>query len=331
MEQLKNYDTVTITFKSKNLSKLSLNSASSSSGSSSNGSTTTSSISTSGKILKINEYDFTISGYCPSYVYNINVASVAYKQGLRNGDLIIKINNINCCRATLKSIQKLIVKASVQNESLSLTVSRCTKQQIPKQQQQQQQETLPCKKKFKLSSLFKAAVPRSCLSGQLNTTQNTCYYEPEKIIQQVESSTDYENIINNTKSEISIDTITNTTNSYSCYDVTMSETYKCRHESEQNMINQQRTNLIGNLIDQEIEFVDYLSNGVATFSRPLRGFFLRQQDYFTLFQNAEKMLVISENFLQSMQKWSAFDIYIHIGQFYSNKVNLKCFFSRIFC
>lgn len=66
----------------------------------------------------------------------------------------------------------------------------------------------------------------------------------------------------------------------------------------------------------------YLSVAVSTFTRPLRGFFIKQQDYFNLFQNIEKILIISENFLRSMDKWSAYDLYARIGQFYTQKLNL---------
>lgn len=86
--------------------------------------------------------------------------------------------------------------------------------------------------------------------------------------------------------------------------------------------NEMRTRLIGELIEMEANFVSYLSAAVATFSRPLRGFFMQQHDYFTLFQNTEKILVISENFLRSMDKWSAYDLYTRIGQLYSHKMAL---------
>lgn len=86
--------------------------------------------------------------------------------------------------------------------------------------------------------------------------------------------------------------------------------------------NEMRTRLIGDLIEMEANFVSYLSMAVATFSRPLRGFFIKQQDYFCLFQNIEKILVISESFLRSMDKWSAYDLYTRIGQLYSHKMAL---------
>ena len=85
-------------------------------------------------------------------------------------------------------------------------------------------------------------------------------------------------------------------------------------------LNEYKTHLIGNLIKMEDNFVSYLNNAVSTFVRPLRGFFMKQQDYFCLFQNIEKILVISENFLRSMDKWSAYDLYTRIGQFYTQKV-----------
>jgi len=333
-EMNKNYEIHTITLKCVNMSKMLINSGTSgsiSSSSSSSGSSGSNSSRSSSKILKINEHDFSINGYCPSYVCNLNLTSNSYKYGLRNDDFIIKINDINCCRATLKSIQKLINKTQTtinQQKYLVLTVYR-RKQQL--EQKEEEEVAIECNKiknenkKFKFSSLFKSAIPKSCIkTEQLNSTigsiqqqQQQLYYQLEKPIEQTSSTS-----TSSSSSSISIDTILETTNSYSCYDLTISEKYQPTSSSSSSSIDQKRTNLIGNLIDQEIDFVNYLSNGVSTFSRPLRGFFIRQQDYFILFQNIEKILVISENFLKSMQKWSAFDIYSHIGEFYSNKIKL---------
>ena len=338
------YEIHTITLKCVNMSKISINSSSSSSssGGSSSSSSSSSSRSSSSKMLRINEHDFSINGYCPSSICNLNLTSNSYKYGLRNDDFIIKINDVNCCRATLKSIQKLINKTKTminQQKYLVLTVYRRKSDENEEEvveaaphpvKIEKLEETK--KRKFKFSSLFKSAIPRSCITSEhLNSTIGTqMYYQLEKEQQQppepapvvlLQSTPQEDELLHHhhhhslsSSSSLSIDTVLETTNSYSCYDLTISE----KHSS----IDRKRTNLIGNLIDEEIDFVNYLSHGVSTFSRPLRGFFIRQHDYFHLFQNIEKILVISENFLQSMQKWSAFDIYSHIGEFYSNKIKL---------
>ncbi len=88
------------------------------------------------------------------------------------------------------------------------------------------------------------------------------------------------------------------------------------------MSNIARTELIENLLEMESDFISFLSMGVAQLARPLRGFLMKQQDYFTLFQNIEKILIISENFLRSMDKWSSLDLYTRIGQLYTQKLNL---------
>ena len=137
-----------------------------------------------------------------------------------------------------------------------------------------------------------------------------------------------------------METVTDTTNSYTeCGDLTVDTTVrlvvavssKQRQSSssssssssqQQQQLNESRTRLIGRLIESEAHFVAQLSESVATFTRPLRGFFLEQRDYFALFQNVEKILVISENFLRSMDKWSAQDLYARIGQLYAQKLAL---------
>ena len=294
------------------------------------------------KMLRINEYDFSIVGYCPAYICNLNVTSAAYKFGLRDNDYIIKINDVNCCRATLKSIRRLITKTSTSindQKYLVLTVQRRRVLSLVNEPKNEficvndeedlesllETKTASKAKKFKLSTLFKSAMPRSCLTG-LDTTVSTKFYyqlEPTKAANEGSTNSNVlqqqQNIGSISLVDTSIETVLDTTNSYSSYDLTISEKYI---KDERPKINHNRINLIGHLIDTEIEFVDFLSSGVSTFSRPLRGFFIRQNDYFILFQNIEKLLVISENVLQSLQKWSAHDIYENIGLLYNNKVKL---------
>ena len=343
----KNYDIRTITLKCKNMSKVSINSgASSSTSSSSSSSSACSTNMTSGKankkMLRINEYDFSIVGYCPAYICNLNVTSAAYKFGLRDNDYIIKINDVNCCRATLKSIRRLITKTSTSindQKYLVLTVQRRRVLSLVNEPKNEficvndeedlesllETKTASKAKKFKLSTLFKSAMPRSCLTGLDTTVSTEFYYQLEPTKAANEGSTNsnvlqqQQNIGSISLVDTSIETVLDTTNSYSSYDLTISEKYI---KDERPKINHNRINLIGHLIDTEIEFVDFLSSGVSTFSRPLRGFFIRQNDYFILFQNIEKLLVISENVLQSLQKWSAHDIYENIGLLYNNKVKL---------
>ena len=121
--------------------------------------------------------------------------------------------------------------------------------------------------------------------------------------------------------DFTIETVVDTTNSYSQCDLT-AVSAKPVAQKQHEHFNERRTQLIGQLIEMEANFVSYLSVAVATFTRPLRGFFLKQQDYFNLFQNVEKILIISENFLRSMDKWSAYDLYTRIGQFYTQKLSL---------
>lgn len=54
------------------------------------------------------EFGFTIIGYCPCTIGRIEIDSVAYKAGLRQGDCIIKLNSSNVTRAASESIVKMI-------------------------------------------------------------------------------------------------------------------------------------------------------------------------------------------------------------------------------
>lgn len=66
-------------------------------------------------------YGFTMSGYCPCFVENVEYNSISYLAGVKPSDVIMKINDVNCCRATLKTCLSLIKNSSV---TLNLTVYR---------------------------------------------------------------------------------------------------------------------------------------------------------------------------------------------------------------
>ena len=75
-----------------------------------------------------------IAGYCPCYIESVDEESSARVSGLRRGDLLVKVNGVNCCRATLKTVLSLLKHAAADSR-LTLTVQRSKK---PQQQQQQQ-------------------------------------------------------------------------------------------------------------------------------------------------------------------------------------------------
>ena len=314
------------------------------------------------------QYGFIIAGYCPSYVESIADDSLSARCGLQKGDLLIRINETNCCRATLKSILGLI-KSSPSQTGLKLTVYRSLSQagqnKKRKLTERRAAELKSAKKSSRrklLNKLFKPSLwlscaqqplnlllqPSTCGFSSANATQlnpnNTTYYSRSVEAKQEKSlsvgDTGYETLSrydslpkadspSSKQNDFSIETVTNTTNSYSQCDLTLAQSERlAKSAKKQEMsgpdeqFNEYRTQLIGSLIEMEANFVSYLSVAVATFSRPLRGFFMKQQDYFALFQNIEKILVISENFLRSMDKWSAFDLYARIGQLYTQKLSL---------
>ena len=287
-------------------------------------------------------FGLVIAGYCPCYIESVQENSIAFKAGLRRSDLIMKINNTNCCRATLKTILNLIKSSS----TLHLTVYRLSGNKTLKQSSCHQSEVQKEKKNKKnilnkLSNWWKFQPCSSTgTSSETNQNETNSFYCASIAMKTATQSTlncsdtGYESLSRQCSSdlqknqtnedEFTIETVTNTTNSYSDYDYTIDH-----HEEKiitkqtitiDDKLNESKTRLIGNLIKMEDKFVSYLNNAVSTLVRPLRGFFMKQQDYFCLFQNIEKILVISENFLRSMDKWSAFDLYTRIGQLYTQKV-----------
>ena len=81
--------------------------------------------------LESTEFGFTIAGYCPCYIEKIQEKSIAAKAGLREKDLIMKINNVNCCRATLKTTLNLMKQNTT--GQIMLQVYRLKQQLINKQ------------------------------------------------------------------------------------------------------------------------------------------------------------------------------------------------------
>ena len=88
--------------------------------------TTTTTTTTTSTTMGLNatECGFTIAGYCPSYIENVAENSLACQSGLKRGDLIVKVNHVNCCRATLKTIFSLIKQSTLKTSNLTLTVYR---------------------------------------------------------------------------------------------------------------------------------------------------------------------------------------------------------------
>jgi hypothetical protein len=55
-----------------------------------------------------NTYGFTVIGYCPCQIGKVESNSLAQLAGLLVGDIIVKVNGKNVCRATCDSIVKMI-------------------------------------------------------------------------------------------------------------------------------------------------------------------------------------------------------------------------------
>lgn len=287
-------------------------------------------------------YGFTVAGYCPCHVQNIIDNSIAGRAGLQQSDLIIKINNVNCQRATLKSVLSLIKNST---SDLFLTVNRPTgfnkSRNCSKLIAQSTSTVKKSKKTSYFGKLFRPSKWLSCAAPITMTKINSCstirsahatnqtlnqttYSKPSA--KETSQDTGYDTLsAHDDSNDYTIETVTDTINSYSDCDLTVAQRsmkdFNIKVKVE-NTFNEERTQLIGDLIEMEANFVSFLSMSVATLARPLRGFFMQQKDYFTLFQNIEKILIISENFLRSMDKWSALDLYTRIGQLYTQKLSL---------
>ena len=326
---------------------------------------------------------FFIDGYCPSHIratLNSDAGAELWRAGLRPNDLLIKIDAINCCRATHKTIRSILkrqAKLSV-DHTVVLTLYRSstprhtvstssTTTAATKQQAKQPKQPLFAKL-FKSSSAWLSCAASSMRSHSTTTEAAdkphdlTFAYTPAAhfvhspsstsssaatstsslasaastsdnagglVAVLAEGDTGYETISSHHRS-IAQPAIVEEQDANGggggedeADEDTLAAACCSRHEqSHRHELDEERTRLIGSLIELEAEFVAYMSEAVATFTRPLRGFFIKQSDYFTLFQNTEKLLIISEHFLRSMDKWSAYDLYTRIGQLYTQKMRL---------
>ena len=356
------------------------------------------------------QYGFTLAGYCPCHIENVLQNSIADRAGLQQGDLIIKVNGTNCCRARIKTLLALIkpspnsLKLTIHRKSVNTSVrggvryvkatassmlkskpaiassnpgpkagnkilqklfskpsistwlscaaqplnqllqnhSRCASSNktiaqatdmsmsyypVVSRDIIETNDYVMCMKEC--CALHNAAESECSGSGrgkQINSAVSTADTGYESLSrydsgtsapsssrhQQQQQQQQQASSAGDSDADFTIDTITNTLNSYSQCDLTVDLTTKnkttknkkntrnptmiCRREEmaapDNHMdvdFDESRTNLIGDLIELEADFVTFMSMAVSTFSRPLRGFFMKQHDYFDLFQNIEKV------------------------------------------
>lgn len=78
----------------------------------------------SNESVSVSTYGMVIGGYCPCHVERVVDGSVSFGAGVRRGDLIVRVNGVNCCRARLKSVLGLIRQTQPLRMSLKLTLYR---------------------------------------------------------------------------------------------------------------------------------------------------------------------------------------------------------------
>lgn len=273
-------------------------------------------------------YGFTLAGYCPCHVENVTMSSISHTAGLKQSDIIMKINDVKCCRATLKTCLNLIKNSPV---SLSLTVYRFNEpkriRSSNKSHKAPVNKNIANKKKQNkvfLSRIFRPSLWVPCgmkikFTGCMldKITMNQSYYSyPSKSSKNSLSKQSSQLTSKSSSSQIGADT------GYETASESAESKIKKLGSVNEEIHDEDRIHLIDNLLETESNFISYLSMGVAQLARPLRGFLMKQQDYFILFQNIEKILIISENFLRSMDKWTSLELYTRIGQLYTQKLNL---------
>ena len=219
------------------------------------------------QINQPDEYGFTVAGYCPCHVEEIQENSIAFQAGLKKSDLIVKVNNVNCCRATLKTTLNLIKSSSTSGSSTLLTVYRLAGNKVILSQKCKNQN-ITKEKKIKQRLFSKLSTWWRFQSCSTTTTSSSTDNNDSKsfYIQSKSSSssemlncgdTGYDSLSRQNSSVLkfqninnTFQTVTDTTNNYSDYDLTI-------EESKQMKLNEFKTHLIGNLIKMEDNFVSF--------------------------------------------------------------------------
>ncbi|KAK3593735.1 hypothetical protein CHS0354_013632 [Potamilus streckersoni] len=222
-------------------------------------------------------FGFSVVEGCPVKVGRVDGASPAEQAGLHKDDIIIRVNGQNVSRSTAVSVAKLVKHSS---NNLCIEVQRSQELAYDELDYPTVQPTATC------PSFHGNQVTSDPPKSQEENIYNTIYEEP--LLDYGEASKE---------NEISVDedALFNTNISSSTPLPLLCNGHKTMVTTER-----RKQEAVHRLLSLELDFVDLMHSGMQRYSRPLRHCILTNIQHFALFQNIEKLTIISEYHVKQM-------------------------------
>ncbi|KAL3872127.1 hypothetical protein ACJMK2_040079 [Sinanodonta woodiana] len=220
-------------------------------------------------------FGFSVVEGCPVKVGHVEGASPAEQAGLHKDDIIIRVNGQNVSRSTAISVAKLVKHSS---NNLCIEVQRS---------QQLEYEELDYQTFQPAASCPRVQVTPDPPKPQEENIYNRIYEEPlldyGDARKENKISVDDENALFNPIIS------TSTPIPLLCNGLKTVVTAERRKQEA-----------VHRLLRIELDFVDLMHSGMQRYSRPLRHCILTNIQHFALFQNIEKLTIISEYHVKQM-------------------------------
>ncbi|CAH1786293.1 unnamed protein product [Owenia fusiformis] len=223
-------------------------------------------------------YGFTVLGSSPVRIGRVDEGSQAHKQGLEKGDCLVRINGQNVSRSSAESIVRIIrlsTKQIVLDVQRARTVTDIPEPHVTLMDNVDRNQNI---EKFKMADDCKENMVKHAGISTVPPIGT-----PKKLMDEERR----------TQSEPNLEAL----NTSSVPQIMIAY----QDLTEQERMRQQDIN---DLITLEREFVMSMQHGIQRFSRPLRHRLISPHEHATLFQNIEKLVLISECHLRQLREQS---------------------------
>ncbi|XP_052222379.1 uncharacterized protein LOC127838592 isoform X1 [Dreissena polymorpha] len=229
-----------------------------------------------------NGFGFTVVEGCPARVGRVDRASPAETAGLQPGDLIIRLNKQNVSRSTATSVAKLIKHSS---NTLLLEVQR------PKPVTCEQLESSPWvhQSDIDLGYDLDDLEPQASSLGDDHTV-------PQMFTIREDRTENKENMIGLADQTM----YTNMSPEFASLATSTPLPLLARGHRTVQTSESRKQEAIHRLLSLELDFIDLMHSGMQRYSRPLRHCILSHSQHATLFQNIEKLTMVSEYHVKQM-------------------------------
>ncbi|KAL3872434.1 hypothetical protein ACJMK2_040361 [Sinanodonta woodiana] len=220
-------------------------------------------------------FGFSVVEGCPVKVGRVDGASPAEQAGLHKDDIIIRVNGQNVSRSTAISVAKLVKHSS---NNLCIEVQRS---------QQLEYEELDYRTFQPAASCPRVQVTPDPPKPQEENIYNRIYEEP--LLDYGDARNENKICVDDENALFNPNISTSTPIPLLCNGLKTVVTAERRKQEA-----------VHRLLRIELDFVDLMHSGMQRYSRPLRHCILTNIQHFVLFQNIEKLTIISEYHMKQM-------------------------------